>query len=403
MSRTPVFANYSMMHACDSDTQRANMREKLWKAIDDAQSLVSRDTCFPDEDEALEKQYANYYAALENSPGPVIKSSSGTNPTYLTKHNVTFFDTLDKDSVVKDLIERINKLNEHDYSFLHNKSGEVTNKPAKNNANSNSIGHDSTKKLWTRSGVEHSGMVLFNSKQLAQCGRYLAGKQQVESGSPAERGFCADLFVCGSVAPGREKSLWTVHLVCGESGTLTKKIWVKANELEKANYRTVQFMKCRLRDRKLQLIELMRKAAALSGVTSGAASAGGLVAAPCAPRDVNSLEHYLDHAAKHAIQRLVHKHKAWTLDADEDRCFSDEDDDDSDMYARYTGGSSKLRDACMSNQLRVSMSKSGSNSRSKGAQSANKQSPKPRQSSRSKDSNSNKRSLSKSSGLQKRS
>jgi hypothetical protein len=387
MSRTtPVFANYSMMHACDSDTQRATMRKKLWDAIDNAKSLSNSGDCFPDEDKALKKQYENYYAALQatqpasSSSSSSSTSSSSSSSTSVSAHNVTFIKNLGDDSVVKDLSKRITKLNEQNYSFLHNKSGEVTDKTAVRNANSNSIGHDSTKELWTRSGVEHSGMVLFNSKQLAQCGRYLAGKQQVEIGSPAERGFCADLFECGAVAPGREKSLWTVHLVCGESGALTKKIWVKSNELEKANYRTVQFMKCRLRDRKLQLIELMRKAAALSGVTSGAAGAGGGVAA-CAPRDVNSLEHYLDHAAKHAIQRLVHKHKAWTLAADEDRCFSDEDDDDSDMYARYTGGSSKLRDACMSNQLRVSMSKSGSNSRSKGAQSANKQSAK--QSSRS--------------------
>ena len=403
MSKMPVFANYSMMHACDSETQRKAMRDKLWNAIKDAQGVrktTSGLVCVPDEDEALEKQYASYFKALGHTG--VTKSAAGSSPTSLTKHGVTFFEKLSKDSVVQDLAARIALLNPVDYSFLHNKSGAVTNSTNKDAANQESITEDlnDADHMWTQSGVEHLGMVLFGSKQLAQCGRYLAGKQQVECGSPAERGYCADLFVCGTVAPGREKSLWTVHLVCGESGALTKRIWVKANELEKAKYRTMRFMKCRLRDRKLQLIELMRKAAALAGVTAGA----GTPSAPCAQRNVESLDHYLEHAATHAIQRLAHKHKAWALDSanDEDRCFSDEDDD-SDMYARYAGGSSKLRDACMSNQLRVSMSKSGGGSNSAGK--ASQQSAHQSKSSRSKGktSKSSKKSPPKSSGSQTRS
>lgn len=120
-------------------------------------------------------------------------------------------------------------------------------------------------KLFSRSGLLQPGMDLFGSKVLAKCGRYLAGPEQVQNGSPAARGHYAALYGVPTVAPGLNGTLWVNKVECNpETGAPDLIVWVPANVMEKAFFKTKEYFKCQLRNRMLQLIDLARQVVASS-------------------------------------------------------------------------------------------------------------------------------------------
>lgn len=119
--------------------------------------------------------------------------------------------------------------------------------------------------LFRLSGLLQPNMNLFGSKVFAKVGRYLAGPEQVSSGSPAARGHYAALYAVPTVAPGLDAStLWVNTIKCNpETNERDLCVWVPANVMEQAFFRTKEFFKCQLRKRKLQLINLARRIATL--------------------------------------------------------------------------------------------------------------------------------------------
>ena len=185
--------------------------------------------------------------------------------------------------------------------------------------------------LFRRSGLLQPGMDLFGSKVLAKCGRYLAGPEQVQNGSPAARGHYAALYAVPTVAPGLSAStLWVNKMDCNpESGNKDLCVWVPANVMEQAFFKTKEFFKCQLRKRKLQLIDLARQiVAAHRDCGPPAPSSSSSSSSSSSMSRVDQMDHLIQSAVRSVMQRRG----AYGIQVDDHGCTDSDDDDDDSMF-----------------------------------------------------------------------
>ena len=143
----------------------------------------------------------------------------------------------------------------------------------------------------------YEGAPLFYDGDLQAVGSYLAGAQGSPKGlTPAANGHCANFYMSGTIAPGRDKQLYVN--VCyvgnsGERGVLEKPSsgtsgtgkqhigmkWVKANRMERAKFDALQEIEAKMVAQKRSVLQVNHKMLQLQqslvGLNPYANSGGG--------------------------------------------------------------------------------------------------------------------------------
>ena len=139
----------------------------------------------------------------------------------------------------------------------------------------------------------YEGAPLFYDGDLQAVGSYLAGAQGSPKGlTPAANGHCANFYMSGTIAPGRDKQLYVN--VCyvgnsGERGVLAKggttplqhigMKWVKANRMERAKFDALQEIEAKMVAQKRSVLQVNHKMLQLQqslvGLNPYASSGGG--------------------------------------------------------------------------------------------------------------------------------
>jgi hypothetical protein len=148
------------------------------------------------------------------------------------------------------------------FSFLH-QTCEGTN-------NCNPHNHVMPRELLKCCGL-YEGAPLFYDGDLQAVGSYLAGPQGSPKGlTPAANGHCANFYMSGTIAPGRDKQLYVN--VCyiattGERGALAAQgenkligmKWVKANRLERAKFEAMREIDAKIIAAKRMVLQMNHK------------------------------------------------------------------------------------------------------------------------------------------------
>jgi hypothetical protein len=294
---------------CNSSANKVKLLTKLREAI--VSSTTSSDCATLDKDDELKRRYFMLAATLAEEvrkkhhlPGmdpfdPVYTDIQKRLTALSTNCNFTFLHTRDAATQSLHNGHAYKELANMEYGgFVHSSSGSAegadddgsgdesegttgdTETPAGGAGGASGSGTEddeqeepeksapqpaSLDQLFRRSGLLHPGMDLFGSKVLAKCGRYLAGPEQVQNGSPAARGHYAALYAVPTVAPGLNGTLWVNKIECNpETGAQDLCVWVPANVMEQAFFKTKEYFKCQMRKRMLQLIDLARQVVASS-------------------------------------------------------------------------------------------------------------------------------------------
>lgn len=140
------------------------------------------------------------------------------------------------------------------------------------------------KSLIACSGLQDAGALFFYDEDLASVGCQIAGKQK-RGDSPAARGFCADFFETGTIAPGKGSTVWVnvcypvangAHALGGGEDDVPAPFsalsgggaldnahmevrWVQCNELERAKHETLQAIDRAMKQQKRRILEINRQ------------------------------------------------------------------------------------------------------------------------------------------------
>jgi len=246
---------------CDTSSKDEKLREILMNQLADMaeqatpQSGVENGCTFAcGEDAELEKMQA-MYTKFNQSLSSVQGTSAGTGLCGIGDFsNNPRIQVLDSQRTVLEYIS---------FGFLH-QTCEGTN-------NCNPYKHMMPQALLKCCGL-YEGAPLFYDADLQAVGSYLAGAQGSPKGlTPAANGHCANFYMSGTIAPGRDKQLYVnvcYVATAGERGAVSdgaaqpKSIgmkWVKANRLERAKFEALREIDAKIVAQKRMVLQMNHK------------------------------------------------------------------------------------------------------------------------------------------------